>query len=260
MILDEIIAHKREEVAAAKIAMPLGEVLERAKSAPPARDLRLALRLEGISLIAEVKRASPSRGDILPGVDAVELASLYEQAGARAISVLTDAKFFKGCLADLTAVRQHVSVPVLRKEFIIDEYQIFEARAGYADAILLIVRCLSDEQLTEYIKVAQRLGMHALVETHNDDEVRRAIEARAHIIGINNRDLDTLEIDVNHTFELKRKVPGGHVLVSESGIHERRQVKALEDGGVDGILVGESLMTSQDIGAKIMHLLGRDEN
>ena len=260
MILDEIVAHKKEEVAAAKQAVPLGEIQERAQSAPPARDLRAALRLDGISLIAEVKRASPSRGDILPDVDAVELAALYEQAGARAISVLTDAKYFKGCLADLTAVRQNVAIPVLRKEFIVDAYQIYEARAGHADAILLIVRCLSDEQLVEYIRVAQTLGMHALVETHNEEEVKRAVEARAHIIGINNRDLDTLEIDVSHTFELKRKVPGGHVLVSESGIHERRQVKALEDGGVDAILVGESLMTSNDIRAKIDELLGRGES
>lgn len=259
MILDEIIAHKKEEVAAARRTVPLGEIQDRAQSAPPARDLRTALRLDGMSLIAEIKRASPSRGEIMPDCDAVELAALYEQAGARAISVLTDSKFFKGSLADLTAVRQNVSVPVLRKEFIIDDYQIFEARAASADAILLIVRCLNDEQLVEYIKVAQQLGMHALVETHNEEEIRRAVDARAHIIGINNRDLDTLEVDVNNTFALKRRVPGGHVLVSESGINERSQVKALEDGGVDAILVGESLMLSKDIRAKIMELLGRGE-
>ncbi len=259
MILDDIIAHKCEEVAAAKRARPLAEVREQAKAAPAARDLRSALRLKGISLIAEVKRASPSRGAILPDVDAVELAALYEQCGARAISVLTDAKFFQGSLADLTAVRQHVAVPVLRKEFIIDEYQIYEARAALADAILLIVRCLTDQQLADYLKRAKSLGMHALVEAHNEAEIARAVSARAHIIGINNRDLDTLEVDLNTSLELKRRVPGGHVLVSESGIQSRTQVKALEDGGVDGILVGESLMTSNDIEAKIGELLGRDE-
>lgn len=260
MVLDEIVANKREEVAAQSARVPLAELEERIALADPPRDLRAALRREGISMIAEIKRASPSRGDILPGVEAVQVAALYEQSGARAISVLTDKKYFKGSLEDLTAVRQNVRIPCMRKEFIIDPYQIYEARAALADAILLIVRILSDTQLSEYLEIARGLGMHALVETHSEPEIERAVAARAHIIGINNRDLDTLEIDFEATMRLKRRVPGGHVLVSESGINTREQVKRLEAGGVEGILVGESLMTSRDIRAKIRELLGLDES
>ncbi|MBP8131304.1 MAG: indole-3-glycerol phosphate synthase TrpC [Candidatus Hydrogenedentes bacterium] len=259
MVLDEIIAHKREEVISRKAAVPQEELEERIKTLGPPRDFRAALRRDGISLIAEIKRASPSRGDILPGVDAVELGALYELSGARAISVLTDSRYFQGSLNDLTAVRQHVRVPCLRKDFVVDAYQVYEARAAQADAVLLIVRILTPEELGAFLAVTRELGMHALVEAHNADEIARAIQARAHIIGINNRDLDTLEVDFETTLRLKRRVPGGHVLVSESGIHAREQVKQLEAGGVDAILVGESLMTSADIQAQIRNLLGLDE-
>ncbi len=259
MILDEIIAHKRIEVDQNKAATPQRALEERIAEIGRPRDFRAALRREGISLIAEIKRASPSKGDILPDVDAVELGALYEQMGARAISILTDQKFFKGTLRDLTEVRQHVNVPCLRKEFIIDPYQIYEARAAGADAVLLIVRCLDDVQLKEFQAVTKALGMAALVETHTEAEIDRALASGAHIIGINNRDLDTLTVDVNVTLQLKRRVPGGNVLVSESGIYTREHVKALENGGVDAILVGESLLTSKNIRAKIMELLGRDE-
>lgn len=259
MILDEIVALKREEVLARKRAVPQEELEERIETLDPPRDFRAALRREGITLIAEIKRSSPSRGDILPDLDAVELAALYEHNGARAVSVLTDAKFFKGSLDDLTSVRQNVRVPCLRKDFIIDAYQIVEARAAQADAVLLIVRILSDEELVAFLRLTHKLGMCALVETHTRDEIARAVQARAHIIGINNRDLDTLEVDFETTLRLKRYVPGGHVLVSESGIQTREQVEQLETGGVDAILVGESLMMSADIQAKIRELLGLDE-
>lgn len=259
MVLDQIVTHKKEEVAARKTAVSLQQLEERLERVDPPRDFRAALRKDGISLIAEIKRASPSRGDILPGVDAVGLASVYEHSGARALSVLTDGKFFKGSLDDLVTARQNVRIPCLRKEFIIDAYQIYEARAAQADAILLIVRILSDEQLTEYIELARSLGMYALVETHSEEEIGRAVHARAHIIGINNRDLDTLEVNFETTLRLKHCVPGGHMLVSESGIHTRDQVKRLEGGGVDAILVGESLMMSSDIRAKIRELLGSDQ-
>jgi indole-3-glycerol phosphate synthase len=260
MILDEIVAHKRGEVARAKQEVPLAELQERIERVSPPRDFRTALRLEGISLIAEVKRSSPSRGDMLPGIDAVELAALYEQCGARAVSVLTDEKFFKGTLDDLRNVRQNLKIPCLRKEFVIDEYQIYEARAAQADAILLIVRILSDEQLRDYQALAISLGMQTLVETHTAAEIERAMNMRAHIIGINNRDLDTLKVDVNTTMELKRHVPGGYVLVSESGIYTRDHVKMLEDGGIDAVLVGESLVTSGDVRGKIRELLGHHES
>ena len=260
MILDEIVANKRIEVAERKLKMPVAHLEERAGSAPKPRDFRMALRKEGISLIAEIKRASPSRGDMMPNVDAVELASLYEQSGARALSVLTDEKYFKGRIEDVESAHQHVKLPCLRKEFIIDEYQILEARAYYADAILLIVRILTDDEIKRFIAAARRLGMGVLVETHTEEEIKRAIDCGAHIIGINNRDLDTLEINVNRSMELRRKVSGGYTLVSESGIHTRAHVKMLEDGGIDAILVGESLLTSKNIQAKIRELLGHDDS
>lgn len=260
MILDEIVANKRREVAEAKVKVPVVVLEERASTVKPVRDFRTALRKEGISLIAEIKRSSPSRGDMLPNVDAVELASLYEQSGARALSVLTDNKFFKGSVDDLESAHQHVKIPCLRKEFIIDEYQIIEARAYQADAILLIVRILTDDEIKRYIALARRLGMAALVETHTEDEIKRAIDCGAHIIGINNRDLDTLEMDVQTSMRLRRKVSGGYTLVSESGIYTREHVKMLEDGGIDAILVGESLLTSKNIQAKIRELLGHDDS
>jgi indole-3-glycerol phosphate synthase len=174
--------------------------------------------------------------------------------------VLTDGHFFKGTLDDLTTVHTHVAVPCLRKDFMVDEYQIYEARAAEADAILLIVGVLSNEQIKEYTALAASLGMASLVETHDEEEIERALETGSHIIGINNRNLKTFEVDINTTLRLKKLVPGGKVLVSESGIHTREHVKALENGGVDAILVGESLVTSKDINAKIRELLGRDES
>ncbi len=260
MILDDICAHKREEVAASKRAVPPAELEERIAGIHPPRDFRAALRAPGISLIAEIKRASPSKGVLIEDMDPVDLANVYEQAGARAISVLTDSRFFQGSLEDLTVVRKDVALPCLRKDFVVDPYQLYEARAAHADAVLLIVRVLADSQLKDYLALAEELGMAALVETHSADEIERAIEVGAHIIGINNRDLTTFEVNVNTTLELKRLVPGGHVLVSESGIETREQVRALEDGGVDAILVGETLVTSKNIHETIRGLLGDDES
>jgi indole-3-glycerol phosphate synthase len=256
MILDEICAHKREEVDAAKRAIPLRQLEEQITLARPPRDFRQAMRRPGISLIAEIKRSSPTLGPILENAEPVDLAGMYEQAGADAISVLTDARYFGGALSDLTSVHKSVQIPCLRKEFIIDEYQIHEARAAEADAILLIVRILSDQQLQDYLAVAKHLRMSVLVETHDEAEIERAIAAGAHIIGINNRDLATFTVDIETTLRLKRYVPGGHVLVSESGVSTREHVQRLENGGVDGVLVGEAIMRSNDIRAKIRELLG----
>lgn len=258
MILNEICAHKREEVEHRKAELPLHDLEEAIARVRPARDFRGALRQPGISLIAEVKKASPSKGTFIEDFDPIGLASLYEQSGARAVSILTDAKYFQGSLDDLTSVHQGVAIPCLRKEFIIDEFQIYEARAAQADAILLIVRCLSDAQIKDYLELAHRLGMDVLVESHTAAEIERAMHAGAHIIGINNRDLDTFTVDINTTLELKRLVPGGYVLVSESGIHTRDHVVRLEDGGIDAILVGEALVSSSNIAGKIRELLGRD--
>jgi len=256
MILDEICQHKRDEVEARKAALPVKSLHERIHDLPALRDFRTALRdSSGISLIAEVKRASPSKGDLLEDADAVDLAATYEQAGARAVSILTDQRYFKGSLDDFVAVRQNIPLPCLRKEFIIDEYQIYESRVANADALLLIVRLLSDQQLKEYLSLVRELGMAALVETHNKEEIERALEAGAHIVGINNRDLSTFEVDLSLTLELRKHVPGGHVLVSESGIETRDHVRMLEDGGVDAILVGETLVRSKNVVAKVHELL-----
>ncbi len=260
MILDDIVRHKRDEVAQQKQTVPFEQVEEGASLAERPRGFRDALRQEGVSLIAEIKRSSPSKGDMLPDLNAVELAALYEQAGARALSVLTDTKFFKGSLEDLITVRRNVRIPCLRKEFVIDAYQIYEARAAGADAVLLIVRILSDLELREFTQVIEGLGMDALVEAHTEEEIDRALKAGAHIVGINNRDLDTLEVDVARSLTLKKRVPGGHTLVSESGVYTREHVRMLEDGGVDAILVGESLVTSNNIRGKIDELLGRTES
>ncbi len=259
MILTEIVENKRKEVAERKARTPLRELEERLDRAPRIKDFRLALRKPGISIIAEIKRRSPSRGEILPEVDAVELAAIYEQAGARAISVLVDEKYFGGSFDDLNKVANHTKLPCLCKEFIIDPYQIFEARTVGADAVLLIVRILSDEELKSFLQQAMKLEMAVLVESHSEEEIKRALKAGAHIIGINNRDLDTLEVDIHTTMRLKNRVPGGNILVSESGIKSRRDVRLLDDGGVDAILIGESLLTSKNIREKLESLLHDDE-
>jgi indole-3-glycerol phosphate synthase len=259
MILDDICAHKRGEVDAQMAKVSLDDLHEQMKGLAPPRDFRKALQDPGISLIAEVKFTSPVKGDLLGDVDPVDVAAAYEAAGARAVSVLTDEKYFKGHLNYLTHIHRDVAIPCLRKEFIIDEYQIYEARAAEADAILLIVRILSDRQIKDYIQLASELGMDALVETHDGPEIDRALEAGAHIIGINNRDLDTFKVDLATTTELRKHVPGGHTLVSESGIHSREDVAFLEDGGVDAVLIGEALVTSNNIERKVRELIGSHE-
>ncbi len=258
MILDDIVAHKAHEITDAKQRIsPMDLVLEIDPIQVP-RDFQAALQAPGISLIAEIKRASPSKGEILPGLDAVEIAQTYERCGARALSILTDAKFFQGSLEDLRAVHEAVALPCLRKEFIIDEYQIYEARAARADAILLIVRILDDFQLKDFHDLARTLGMHVLVETHSAEELERALAVGAHIIGINNRDLDTLKMDLNLSQRLRSSVPANRIMVSESGIYTREHVLQMEEAGVDAILVGESLLSSGDIPAKIAEILGHD--
>lgn len=258
MILDQIIVWKRQEVAEVRRRIPLETIEEAARSAPPCRDFAGALRRPGITLIAEFKRRSPSRGDILPDGDPAAVARVYHDAGAGALSVLTDARYFGGSMEDLACAREAVPLPCLRKEFIIDPVQVFEARAGGADAILLIVRVLDDRMLRTLLETAGAIGLAALVETHSEEEVHRALDAGAQIIGINNRDLDTLSMDLETTMRLRPLVPGPVLLVSESGIRTREDVQRLEDGGVDAVLVGESILTSGDPGRKIRELLGYD--
>lgn len=257
MILDRIVAHKLEEVAAARHATPIEDVRARAAEAPPARDFRGALLAgRAVALIAELKRSSPSAGLIREDFDPAAIAACYREAGAAALSVLTDARYFGGNLAFLAEARDAAPVPALRKDFIVDEYQIYEARAAGADAVLLIVRVLRDDQLAALLSLAGELGMGALVETHSREEVARAVEVGAPIIGINNRDLDTLATDLRTTQQLAGEVPADRVLVSESGIASRRDVESLADAGVHAVLVGQTLMQSADITAAARQLVG----
>ena len=209
-------------------------------------------------MIAEVKKQSPSAGVICPNFDPVKIAKIYEKAGASAISVLTDQKFFGGSIEDLKKVKAAVKIPVLRKDFIIDEKQIYESMAAGADAILLIVKVLGLQQLKEFLKITEKLKMDALVEIHNSDEAEMALEAGAEIIGINNRDLQTFRVDFKNTLGLIKKYPElkNRILVSESGIKNSKQVSELHAAGVSAILVGESLLKAKDISAKIAELIG----
>ncbi|MFH1730074.1 MAG: indole-3-glycerol phosphate synthase TrpC [Planctomycetota bacterium] len=248
MILDEIVQHKRVEVAALREQRPLAAVRADAGAAPAPRDFRRAISdRPDVALIAEIKRSSPSAGLIREDFDPALTADCYRAAGAAAMSVLTDERFFAGKLEYVAQAKAASSVPVLRKDFIIDEYQVHEASAAGADAILLIVRILSDRQLGEYLVLARELGMAALVETHTADEVGRALRSGADIIGVNNRDLDTLTIDLATTEHLARVIPSGRVIVSESGISSREDVERLAACGIHAILVGERLMKSADI-------------
>ncbi|MHB1458560.1 MAG: indole-3-glycerol phosphate synthase TrpC [Armatimonadota bacterium] len=260
MILDKIIAHKGPEVAARKQLISLERMMSEANNAPPALDFKSAITRgadsDPVRLIAEVKKASPSKGLIRADFDPVEIARMYEKAGASAISVLTDEKYFQGHLDYLRAIRSTVGIPLLRKDFIIDEYQIYEARAAGADAILLIAAALSRDTISAFKHISSDLGMASLVETHTADEMMIAIDAGAEIIGINNRNLQTFEVSLETTLELAMMAPDGCILVSESGIFTRADVMMLHEAGVDAILVGESLMREADPAMKVMYLLG----
>lgn len=244
-ILDRIVTTKRAEVAA--LVGREAEVRQRAREAPHPRDFRGALtEPDTVSLIAEVKRRSPGAGAIDPSLDPLRQARCYEDGGARALSVLTDGTYFQGSLDDLAQVRDVASLPVLRKDFTIDELQIWEARGAGADAILLIVRILEDERLRAFRQLAEELGMAALVEAHDGREVERALGSGARILGVNNRDLSTFTTDLEVTMGLADRVPRNVVLVSESGISTRKQVARLGERGVDAVLVGEALVRAGD--------------
>ncbi|MHB1415395.1 MAG: indole-3-glycerol phosphate synthase TrpC [Chloroflexota bacterium] len=241
-MLERILNHKRQEVADRRQKMPLADVRRQAEAAPAPRDFRASLSRDNVALIAEIKRASPSRGPLALDLDPTTLAGLYEEGGAAAISVLTDERFFAGSLADLAQVRQDVGLPVLRKDFTIDEYQVYEARAAGADAILLIVAALTDEELRSLHAIARGLGLHCLVEAHDEAEVERALTSGAEILGVNNRDLKTFKVDLATSERLARLVPAGCLLACESGVHSRADVARLAEAGADAILVGEALV------------------
>ena len=255
-ILDEILAHKLTELAKRQRVCPLEEVRAQAWQADPPRDFLAALRRSPArpALIAEVKRASPSRGTLDFTLDPARLARVYRQNGAAAISVLTDARFFHGSLADLQAVRGAVALPVLCKDFILDVYQLYEARAAGADAVLLIVSALEDEMLHRLYREARALGMAALVEVHDEAELRRALALRPRLIGVNNRDLRTFRVDLATTARLRPLVPPAVMLVAESGVHAPSDAIRLAQVGADAMLVGEALVTAPDPGAQVRAL------
>ncbi len=257
-ILDEIVATKQREIAAAKAATPIDVLRRRVELASPVRNFFQPLAAPGpIRLIAEIKRASPSRGVIRADFQPIEIAATYAAHGACCLSVLTDEHYFQGSLAILEQVRASSALPVLRKDFILDEYQLLEARAAGADAVLLIAECLDDCRLRALHNAAVELGLAPLVELYEPNNLPRVLDAGATLIGVNNRDLRTFEVDLDHTLRLRTRIPAECVLVSESGIRSRADVLRLEAAGVDAILVGEILMASPDIAAAVNALLGR---
>lgn len=263
-ILDRIVAQRRLDVRAAKEATPFPALREALRQAPPAISFAGRLRAaEPMALIAEIKRASPSKGDIAPGINAARLAMKYAAGGAAAISVLTEPAWFKGTLQDMRQVRQAVGQlgdrrpAVLRKDFIVDEYQVLEARAFGADAVLLIVACLDDAELKGLYRFTRDCGMEALVEVNNAAEMERGVAAGAEVIGINNRDLRSFDVDLGTTGRLASMAPTGTLLAALSGIQARADVERFAAAGAEAVLVGEALMTADDAGAKLAELLGR---
>jgi len=256
-ILDRILEQKHRDIAAAKAVRSLTQLQSEVDTAPPVRDFVESLkRHHPMGLIAEVKKASPSAGLIRSDFDPVHIATTYASHGAACISVLTDEHFFQGHLTYLEQVRAAVDIPVLRKDFLIDPYQVWEARASGADCILLIAECLDDSQLHALSALATQLGMQSLVELYDPENLPRVLALGFPLIGINNRNLRTFETDLNHTVRLREKIPESVLVIGESGIHTRADVQMLEAAGVHGILVGESLMRSAEIGLSLRQLLG----
>lgn len=256
-ILDRIVETKLREIATAKAAIPASELERQLEDCTPTRDFKSAIRQLGtITLIAEVKKASPSAGVIRADFDPVRIAQTYEAHGAAAISVLTDVEYFQGQLQYLRNVRAAVACPVLRKDFILDRYQLLEARCAGADAVLLIAECLPGDRLAILQRQATELGLHTLVELHDADQLPRVLDCGSSIIGINNRDLRTFVTRLEHTLELLPKIPLDRVVVSESGIKTHADLVRLGNAGARAVLVGESLMRADDIGAALDALRG----
>ncbi|MEN6480006.1 MAG: indole-3-glycerol phosphate synthase TrpC [Anaerolineales bacterium] len=260
MILDELVASARAALPARQAKAPLAMLKERVAALPAPADLAQALAAPGVGIIAEVKRASPSRGALNTALDPAAWAANYVRAGAIAISVLTEPTRFLGSLDDLAAARRAVDgvrpgVPLLRKDFIVDPYQVYEARAFGADAVLLIVAALDDSALAELYHLARDLGLTPLVEVHNEIEMARAARLAPSLVGINNRNLATFAVDLNTTLRLLPSVPEGALVVAESGIHTPKQVHTLAEHGVHGVLIGEALVTAPDPVARLSELL-----
>ncbi|WP_420632328.1 indole-3-glycerol phosphate synthase TrpC [Candidatus Leptofilum sp.] len=255
-ILDEIMTFHRENLPKIMREVPLADLRALASVAPPTLDFYAALKKPGVSLIAECKKASPSKGLMVPHYNAADLAKTYAKAGAGAISVLTDGRHFQGSLADMRDVKETVSslkppIPVLRKDFIFHPYQVYEARVAGADALLLITAVLSDTDLKELLALTHRLGMNALIEVHTEEEVARVLPLQPRIVGVNNRNLQTFEVDFENTARLRQQIPAEVVAVGESGLKTAVDVQKMAQIGVDAILVGETLVKSKNVSKKV---------
>ena len=260
MILDDIVEHKKEELKRASRKLPLSELKNRLKGLPaPLNFYTIASRDNSLKVISEVKKASPSRGIICSDFDPVRIAKSYEAAGAAAISVLTDEKYFQGKLDYLSEIRKAVNVPLLRKDFTIDPYQIYEARMYGADIVLLIVAILDKPRIVEYLDIINSLGLSAIVEVHNAEELSIALDAGSSIIGINNRDLRNFEVSLDTTVELIKFIPKDTVVISESGISNPEDIRMLRKLGVNTFLIGESFMKSPDPGSKLKEYISQIE-
>lgn len=256
MILDEIVTNKTEELKREKRECGLSCLKSRIPDLSPPRNFKAAVSRQGrTNLIAEIKRASPSAGVIKKEFDPMEIAGIYASSGASAISVLTDEKFFQGDINLLAKINSEVNLPLLRKDFIIDEYQIYQSRLKGADAILLIVSILDQKKLGRFIELGHSLQLDCIVEVHSGDELERALGVDADIIGINNRDLRTFKVDLDTTIRLATQIPPDRLIISESGIRSREDILRLQEAGVHTFLVGEALMKEDDISQKIKGLL-----
>lgn len=259
-VLERIVESTQKEVRRRRKAVPLAELEAHLAGRGDDRPFSEALTRPGISVIAEHKRRSPSAGEIRAGATVEEIVTAYERGGAAALSILTEGPHFGGRLEDLTAAQDACRLPILRKDFIVDEYQIYESAAWGADAILLIVAALDEEELKRLFREALDLDLDVLVEVHDEEELGRALEELdADVIGINNRDLTDFSVDIERTFELLADIPAGKTVVSESGFHAREQLEELERVGVDAVLIGESLMRAPDPEAALRELTGLHE-
>jgi indole-3-glycerol phosphate synthase len=254
-ILERIVAARRRALKQAKQTTPAAKLEERAAVAPPVRDFAAALRGKGLNVIAELKKASPSRGVLRADYNPAQLAPRLEAMGACALSVLTEPEFFRGALEDLQVARSLTRVPALRKDFIFDPYQVYEARAAGADAFLLIAAILRTAELQQLLTLGKQLGMSALVEVHTADELERALEAGAEIVGVNNRNLHTFEVSLDTSLQLIGAIPEMHLAVSESGLRTREELRRLRAAGFDAFLVGEHLMQAVEPASALRQLL-----
>lgn len=257
MILDDIAVKRKEQLQREMEAVPFEAVKKAAEQVAPPLGFKEALQKEKLSVIAEVKKASPSKGLICPDFHPAQIAENYEAAGADAVSVLTEETYFHGSPVILREVRQAVKIPVLCKDFVISPYQIYGARAIGADAVLLIAALLEEETLREYKKIADSLGLACLMEAHNERELEKVLDSGAEIVGINNRDLKTFQVDIGTTARLARLIPPECVLVSESGFQNRVDVEMAEQAGANAVLIGEALMRSKNIPARLRELRGK---